>query len=635
MQENIDYSSPNDGLGDKLRNAFIKVQNNFTELYNGKVDKISGKGLSKNDFTDLDKAKLDGIEAGAQVNVQSDWGETDPLSDSFILNKPPALYSAFGYFHVADLATQTTPLAFVASTPLQLTNDGGGAFTNYEQAPYGVSSIWNTSTNKFEFEKLSVGDAILISADLSISTTSVNQNLRLYIKLGIGTPSERDLLIDSWNEKSVVTFEEFIKDVSFSIDNEDWRDAPAEIYILSDDDGSVKVNGWYVPIIRKSVNVIDIQGSQSLQQVTDIGNATTNYIEVPMLRLKEGALEVDLSSVALTATRELFAPDKNGTIATEEDTVAKVSTSGVERAYIINADGSQGTKATSEFKDVLEFADFASFPTTGETEKIYLALDTNKTYRWTGSAYVQIGGSSEEIWNTSRYANWRILKAEALGGNQAAITFTNSLSFINTGTAATKTSTYSTGNFIDTIRRIGLTSAATAGAASQRRVATGVTCSMKSGFYFCADTISEDAATVATAADLVGLGVNFLSTFGNAEPSTTTACILLAYDSTDTNMQIMHNDNTGICTKIDLGANFPARTNATDLYRLELFCATNGVEIKYRVTRLNTGHQVSGVLTTNIPTSAVPLALGFWRGNRSTALAVTKSFSQITIATPY
>ena len=73
----------------------------------------------------------------------------------------------------------------------------------------------------------------------------------------------------------------------------------------------------------------------------------------------------------------------------------KVSTAGVERAYIINADGSQGTKATSELKDVLEFTDFDAFPTIGETGKIYLALDTNKTYRWTGSVYVQIGSGGE------------------------------------------------------------------------------------------------------------------------------------------------------------------------------------------------------------------------------------------------
>jgi len=37
----------------------------------GKVDKVSGKGLSTNDFTNNDKNKLDGIEAGAEVNPYS------------------------------------------------------------------------------------------------------------------------------------------------------------------------------------------------------------------------------------------------------------------------------------------------------------------------------------------------------------------------------------------------------------------------------------------------------------------------------------------------------------------------------------------------------------------------------------
>lgn len=256
-QQIINISTPDDGLGDVLRNGFDKTNQNFTELYNGKVDKVTGKGLSENDFTDADKTKLDGIETGAEVNVQADWGETDPSADSFILNKPPSLYSAFGYFHYADLDTQTTLLAFVASTPLQLTNDTSGAFTNEDQAPYGISGVWDKPTNSLDFSQLTIGDAVLFRADLSILTKSVNQNLQLYIKFGIGTPSEYDLLIDSWNEKSVVTFKHFIKDVSFSIDNEDWRTAPAKIYILSDSDGKVKVNGWYIPIIRKSVNLID------------------------------------------------------------------------------------------------------------------------------------------------------------------------------------------------------------------------------------------------------------------------------------------------------------------------------------------------------------------------------------------
>jgi hypothetical protein len=43
--------------------------------------------------------------------------------------------------------------------------------------------------------------------------------------------------------------------------------------------------------------------------------------------------------------------------------------------------------------DVLEFADQASFPAEGEQSKIYVALDSGKVYRWSGSAYVEISAS--------------------------------------------------------------------------------------------------------------------------------------------------------------------------------------------------------------------------------------------------
>jgi hypothetical protein len=48
------------------------------------------------------------------------------------------------------------------------------------------------------------------------------------------------------------------------------------------------------------------------------------------------------------------------------------------------------TQLPSYVDDVMEFANLAGFPGTGETAKIYVAKDTNKTYRWSGSAYVFI-----------------------------------------------------------------------------------------------------------------------------------------------------------------------------------------------------------------------------------------------------
>lgn len=43
--------------------------------------------------------------------------------------------------------------------------------------------------------------------------------------------------------------------------------------------------------------------------------------------------------------------------------------------------------------DVLEYANQAAFPASGETGKIYVALDSNKPFRWSGSAYVEISAS--------------------------------------------------------------------------------------------------------------------------------------------------------------------------------------------------------------------------------------------------
>ena len=43
--------------------------------------------------------------------------------------------------------------------------------------------------------------------------------------------------------------------------------------------------------------------------------------------------------------------------------------------------------------DVLEYANLAAFPVTGTSATIYLALDTNLTYRWGGTSYVEISPS--------------------------------------------------------------------------------------------------------------------------------------------------------------------------------------------------------------------------------------------------
>jgi hypothetical protein len=69
--------------------------------------------------------------------------------------------------------------------------------------------------------------------------------------------------------------------------------------------------------------------------------------------------------------------------------------------------------------DVLEYADLAGFPETGETGKIYVAIDTGLTYRWSGSIYVEIS-QSLALGNTSATAFRGDLGKEAYDwGNHA------------------------------------------------------------------------------------------------------------------------------------------------------------------------------------------------------------------------
>ena len=48
----------------------------------------------------------------------------------------------------------------------------------------------------------------------------------------------------------------------------------------------------------------------------------------------------------------------------------------------------------SYVSDVLEYANLAAFPVTGASNKIYVALDTNKVYRWSGSVYIEVAANS-------------------------------------------------------------------------------------------------------------------------------------------------------------------------------------------------------------------------------------------------
>jgi len=123
--QNINVSSPNDGLGDTLRDSQVKANANFTELNAKKVEVQAGFGLTEENFTTLEKTKLAGIAADAEKNVQANWNQADDTQDDFIIGKPsiPApetqRFAGLGqYYTLPDGATPI--LAYIDGYPQYL-----------------------------------------------------------------------------------------------------------------------------------------------------------------------------------------------------------------------------------------------------------------------------------------------------------------------------------------------------------------------------------------------------------------------------------------------------------------------------------------------------------------------------------
>lgn len=152
-----------------------------------------------------------------------------------------------GWYDYNDLATQTTPIALsVAGTKYDLTNDTLGPSTNITFGLPGVTNIWNSGTNRFNFTGMSVGDTLDIRTDVVYTTTTANTAVTLELEIAVGTGSAVTIpLISAQNFKTAGTYQ-LITNRSFYLGAAVYRDNPARLRISADATGSsVKVNGWF------------------------------------------------------------------------------------------------------------------------------------------------------------------------------------------------------------------------------------------------------------------------------------------------------------------------------------------------------------------------------------------------------
>jgi hypothetical protein len=122
----------NDGTGDPLRVAFTKINQNFTEVYDGIIE--------QNDA------------------VQADWAEDNPLVPTFVRNKPELFSGEY-----ADLTNK--PELF------------SGSYNDLTNTPEQFSGSYNDLTNKpnlFSGSYLDLSNKPTIPTDISNLTDTTN-----------------------------------------------------------------------------------------------------------------------------------------------------------------------------------------------------------------------------------------------------------------------------------------------------------------------------------------------------------------------------------------------------------------------------------------------------------------------------
>ena len=104
-----------------------------------------------------------------------------------------------------------------------------------------------------------------------------------------------------------------------------------------------------------------------------------------------GNFEASIKATNLTANVNIELPNKTAGTYTLATTDIIGAANGL--AELDGTGKVPSSQLPSFVDDVVDYANLAAFPVTGESGKIYVALDTNLTYRWSGSVYVEISPS--------------------------------------------------------------------------------------------------------------------------------------------------------------------------------------------------------------------------------------------------
>jgi predicted heme/steroid binding protein len=330
-----------------------------------------------------DKTKLDSVAAGAQPGTVTSVGVSMPAA--FTVNNSPVTTSGT----IAITATGTTLQYMrgdgtVATLNTTVVTEGDNLY--YTQGRFDTALAAKSTTNLAEGTNLYFTNLRARQA-ISLTTTGVSGAATYNSTTGVLNIPAYEGGVTSFNTRTgAITLTS--GDVTGALGYTPYNATNPAGY--TNNVGTVTSVGG-----TGTVSGLTLTGS-----VTTSGNLTLG-----------GALSLTSSNVTTALGY------------TPESTLNK----GVAGGYA-SLDGAglvPSTQLPSYVDDVLEYTNLAGFPATGTTGKIYVALDNNKIYRWSGSAYIEVSPTVGTIWGgiTGTLANQTDLQS-ALDAKQDDITLT-------------------------------------------------------------------------------------------------------------------------------------------------------------------------------------------------------------------
>lgn len=299
------------------------------------------------------------------------------------------------------MSTGTTTTGWVAGAVQAFTYDGTA----------WVSDYWNNTT----YSNASLGcgygtcdtDAATAAKVVTLSSYALTTGGIVAVKFTYDVPASATLNINSKGAKAIYyrgaaitanvikagdvatfVYSTYYHLISIDRDNDTTYSAATQSAngLMSSTDKK-KLDG-----IADGANAYSHPSTHAASMITGLATVATSgsYNDLKDKPTIPAAVTVD-SSLSSTSTNPVQNKAVNTALAGKLATSLKGAANGLAE---LDANGKVLTSQLPSYvDDVIEATAKSAFPATGETGKIYVDTSNNKTYRWSGSAYVEISAS--------------------------------------------------------------------------------------------------------------------------------------------------------------------------------------------------------------------------------------------------